>query len=198
VPKEVFAGFFPGAAGLAEMFGYFKRTRTWVPIARPSCARKQNRRPAADKVPGVGSSEFPCRKERPTRSTVIEKNEQKSILAGADKLVCAVARKTDSKNKKEEVYGYEFDRNFQGCEATSFWQGRGGVWGRFFRSRLIFLWLPPITRQANHRLSAFSRRALAPPRSRFHFQAVVAIAGGLQHFAGLSRKTWRLADRAVS
>jgi len=54
-------------------------------FARPSCARRQNRRPAADKVLGVGSSEFPGCKERPLGSTVIG-NERKSILAGADKL----------------------------------------------------------------------------------------------------------------
>jgi hypothetical protein len=71
VPKEVFGGLFAGAAEIAEMFNYFR-----FRFARPSCARKQNRRPAADKVLGVGSSEFPGSKERRLGSTVIEKRKE--------------------------------------------------------------------------------------------------------------------------
>jgi len=75
--KKFFAGFFPGAAGLAEMFGYFQSAH--VPGFRfraTKLALANKSQAGADKVPGVGSSEFPCRKERPLGSTVIE-NEQK-------------------------------------------------------------------------------------------------------------------------
>jgi uncharacterized protein YbjT (DUF2867 family) len=59
VPRQVFAGLFPGAAEIAEMFNLSGAHVLGFRFARPSCARKQNSRPAANQVFGVGSSEFP-------------------------------------------------------------------------------------------------------------------------------------------
>ena len=60
VPKEVFAGAFPGAAEIAEMFSYWEaHTYLGSDSSRPNCARKQNSGPATDQLLGVGPSEFP-------------------------------------------------------------------------------------------------------------------------------------------
>src|SRR5258708_9155028 len=51
VPKEVFAGFFPGAAGIAEMFGYFQ-AHTYLRSDAPSQV------PLPNKISGLQSTEF--------------------------------------------------------------------------------------------------------------------------------------------
>jgi len=79
--------------------------------------------------------------------------------------------------------------------ATSFWQGAVVVLGRFFFA-LIFLFAAP-----NH----FTRQTIAFSASQgrgLGFDRGSAFRCGghrrrPQHFAGLSRKTWRLAHRAV-
>jgi len=77
--------------------------------------------------------------------------------------------------------------------AISSWQGAVVVLGRFFADFPVCC--PQSLHQANHRLLGFSRCALGLGRgSAFR-------RGGHrrrpQHFAGLPRKTWRLAHRAV-
>jgi hypothetical protein len=80
-------------------------------------------------------------------------------------------------------------------EATSLWQGAVVVLGRFFFA-LIFVFAAPshFTKQTiNFSASQGVRLAwIAVPLS-----GVVGIAGGLSIFAGLPRRTWRLAHRAV-
>ena len=84
VPKEVYAGLFPGAAEIAETFDYFQaHTYLGSDSRDQNRARQQNSRPATDQVLGVGSNKFPGPKERPVSSTLIE-NARKSIVAGAD------------------------------------------------------------------------------------------------------------------
>jgi NmrA-like family protein len=83
VPKEVFAGLFPGAAEIAEMLSYFQAYTYLVRFrfARPNCARKQNRRAATDKVFGVGPGKFPGSKERSSAAFGLN-NERRWIFAG--------------------------------------------------------------------------------------------------------------------
>jgi len=80
--------------------------------------------------------------------------------------------------------------------ATSFWQGA------VVRFGTVLLRADFPVRCPNH----FTRQTIAffgfssvavgfDPR--FRFQVWLAIAGGHQHFCGRSRKTWRLAHRAV-
>jgi uncharacterized membrane protein YphA (DoxX/SURF4 family) len=81
------------------------------------------------------------------------------------------------------------------AEATSFWQGAVVVLGRFFFA-LIFLMAG-----SNH----FSKQTIAFSASQgvplasiaVPLSGVLAIAGCLSIFAGLSREAWRLAHCAV-
>jgi len=60
VPKEIFAGLFPGAAELADSFSYFQAHNLLrFGFVRPNCTRKQNSRPATDQVFDMGSTECP-------------------------------------------------------------------------------------------------------------------------------------------
>src|SRR5438445_5684649 len=97
--------------------------------------------------------------------------------------------------KKEEVHGNEFDRNFQRCGGNKLLAESGGRFGTVFLRADFPGSCPQSLHQANHRLFGFSRRA-------FGFDRGSAFRCGShrrrpQHFAGLSRKTWRLAHRAV-
>src|SRR6266849_1732504 len=97
--------------------------------------------------------------------------------------------------QKEEVHGNEFDRNFERCGGKKLLAGSSGRFGTLFLRAGFPVCCPQSLHQANHRLFGFSRRALGLDRgSAFR-------CGGHrrrpQHFAGLSRKTWRLAHRAV-
>src|SRR6266849_4879797 len=97
--------------------------------------------------------------------------------------------------QKEEVHGNEFDRNFERCGGNKLLAVSGGCFGTLFLRADFPVCCPQSLHQANHRLFGFSRRALGLDRgSAFR-------RGGHcrrpQHFAGLPRKTWRLAHRAV-
>src|SRR6266481_5843012 len=109
-------------------------------------------------------------------------------------LVCAVVRKRIQK-QKEEVHGNEFGRNFQRCGGNKHLAGSGCRFGTVFLRADFPVCCPQSLHQANHRLFGFSRRALGLDRGSAFWR------GGHrrrpQHFAGLPRKTWRLAHRAV-
>ena len=75
-----------------------------------------------------------------------------------------------------------------GAEATSFWQGVVVVLGRFFYG-------PQSLFQANNRHCGFSRRAFGFDRGSAFWCA--GLGRRPEHFAGLSRKTWRLAHCAL-
>src|SRR5713226_1300564 len=97
--------------------------------------------------------------------------------------------------QKEEVHGNEFDRNFERCGGKKLLAGSSGRFGTGFLRADFPVCCPQSLRQANHRLFGFSRCALGLDRSSAFWR------GGHrrrpQHFAGLPRKTWRLAHRAV-
>ena len=59
VPKEVFAGFFPGAGEVAEMFSYFQ-AHTYLGSIRMTKLRSQTKwQASANTVFGVGPGKFP-------------------------------------------------------------------------------------------------------------------------------------------
>jgi len=94
---------------------------------------------------------------------------------------------SDSNKQKEEVHGNEFGRQFpKDVEATSFWQGAVVVLDGFSFA-LIFLVAAPIT--STKQTIAFSASQGVPLASiAVPLSGVVAIAGGLSIFAGLSAK----------
>ena len=97
--------------------------------------------------------------------------------------------------QKEEVHGNGFNSNFRRCGGKKLFPGCGG------RFKAIFLCadFPDGWRQsfleAGDRVMPF-RQACPWLRSRFRFLRV-GHRWRPQHFAGLSRKTWRLAPCAV-
>src|SRR5438445_7321485 len=97
--------------------------------------------------------------------------------------------------KKEEVHGNEFGRNFQRCGSNKHLAGSGGRFGTVLLRADFPGSCPPSLYQANHRLFGFSRRALGFDRGSAFRR--VGHRRRPQHFAGLPRKTWRLAHRAV-
>src|SRR6267154_2775267 len=97
--------------------------------------------------------------------------------------------------QKEEVHGNEFDRNFQRCGGNKLLAGSGGRFGTLFLRADFPVCCPQSLHQATHRLFGFSRRAFGFDRGSAFWCG--GHRGRPQHFAGLSRKTWRLAYRAV-
>jgi putative oxidoreductase len=133
----------------------------------------------------VGPGKFPGSTERPVSSTVIEK--RKGIDFGPcrqTQFARLLVRKFDK--QKEEVYGNEFDRNFQRCGGIKLWAGCGVVLGRFFFA-LIFL-----LAGANH----FNKQTIGYAASQgvplasiaVPLSGAVAIAGGLSILLGYRAK----------
>src|SRR6267142_886160 len=97
--------------------------------------------------------------------------------------------------QKEKIHGNEFDRNFQRCGGNKLLAGCSGRFGTIFLRADFPGGCPQSLQQANHRLFGFSRRAFG-----FHRGSAFRCRGHRrrsEHFAGLPRKTWRLAHCAV-
>src|SRR6267142_942131 len=104
-------------------------------------------------------------------------------------------RLASSKEHKEDVHGNEFNSNFQWCGSKKHYSGCGGRFGTVFLRADFLGGCPQSFYQANHRLFRLSRRAFGlNPGSAFW---CAGYRRRPQHFAGLSRKTWRLAPCAV-